>query len=108
MLSGCEVFSAVRFLAGAPSMDSSAAAAAPSPIPGQLTAREVRAAVAIANVPTLLMVVFQFTGDEKWLNEPYLPTRGKGLGDHDSDGLAAGVQEEIRAAAGGAGLRSVG
>jgi 4-hydroxyacetophenone monooxygenase len=80
-------------------MDSSEAPAVPSPIPGQLTEREVRAAVTIANVPTLLMVVFQFTGDEKWLREPYLPTRGKGLGDHDSGGLPAAVQAEIRAAA---------
>jgi 4-hydroxyacetophenone monooxygenase len=80
-------------------MDSSTVTAAPSPIPGRLTEREVRAAVAIANVPTLLMVVFQFTGDEKWLSEPYLPTRGKGLGDHDSGGLPADVQTEIRAAA---------
>ncbi len=86
-------------------MDSSAAPAVPSQIPGQLTEREVRAAVAIANVPTLLMVVFQFTGDEKWLNEPYLPTRGKGLGDHDSGGLPPAIQGEIRAAAADAILR---
>lgn len=71
----------------------------------RLTEREVRAAVAIANVPSLLMVVFQFTGDEKWLSEPYLPTRGKGLGDHDSGGLPDGVQAEIRAAAADAILR---
>ena len=86
-------------------MDSSGAPAVPSPVPGQLTEREVRAAVAIANVPTLLMVVFQFTGDEKWLNEPYLPTRGKGLGDHDSGGLPPAIQGEIRAAAADAILR---
>ena len=86
-------------------MDSSGAPAVPSPVPGQLTEREVRAAVAIANVPTLLMVVFQFTGDEKWLNEPYLPTRGKGLGDHDSGGLPSAIQGEIRAAAADAILR---
>ncbi len=86
-------------------MDSSAAPAVPSPIPGQLTEREVRAAVAIANVPTLLMVVFQVTGDLKWLNEPHLPTRGKGLGDHDSGGLPPAIQGEIRAAAADAILR---
>jgi 4-hydroxyacetophenone monooxygenase len=51
------------------------------------------------------MVVFQFTGDEKWLNEPYLPTRGKGLGDHDSGGLPPAIQGEIRAAAADAILR---
>ena len=86
-------------------MDSSTAAAVPSPALGQLTEREVRAAVTIANVPTLLMVVFQFTGDQKWLSEPYLPSRGKGLGDHDSGGLPAAIQGEIRAAAADAILR---
>ncbi|WP_235747937.1 flavin-containing monooxygenase [Nocardia coffeae] len=45
------------------------------------------------------MVVFQTTGDEKWLRAPYTPTRGKGLGDHDSGGLDDDVQREIRDAA---------
>ncbi|HEY0619375.1 MAG TPA: NAD(P)/FAD-dependent oxidoreductase [Kribbella sp.] len=65
----------------------------------RLTADEVATAVGIANVPALLMVVYQFTGDEKWLQSPYLPTRGKGLTDHDDGGLPAEVQEEIRRAA---------
>ncbi|WP_330253566.1 NAD(P)/FAD-dependent oxidoreductase [Nocardia sp. NBC_00565] len=64
--------------------------------PDQLTEQEVRAAVAIANVPALLMVVYQTTGDPKWLEEPYRPTRGKGLGDHDSGGLNPKLQNEIR------------
>jgi 4-hydroxyacetophenone monooxygenase len=63
---------------------------------GRLTEQEVRTAVAMANAPALLMVVFQFTADEKWLNAPYLPTRGKGLGDHDGGGLPQHVQDEIR------------
>jgi 4-hydroxyacetophenone monooxygenase len=65
----------------------------------RLTADEIATAVGIANVPALLMVVYQFTGDEKWLRSPYLPTRGKGLTDHDDGGLPAEVQEEIRTAA---------
>ncbi|HEY5856634.1 MAG TPA: NAD(P)/FAD-dependent oxidoreductase [Aldersonia sp.] len=65
----------------------------------RLDPAEVAAAVAKANVPSLLMVVYQYTGDEKWLHSPYLPTRGRGLGDHDSGGLAPGIQDEIRAAA---------
>jgi 4-hydroxyacetophenone monooxygenase len=65
----------------------------------RLTEQEVRTAVAVANVPTLLMVVFQFTGDEKWLEKPYRPTRGKGLGDHDGGGLPVAVQQQIREAA---------
>ena len=66
----------------------------------ELSAAEIRAAVAKANVPTLLMVVFQVTGDERWLRAPYLPTRGRGLGDHDDGGLAPQIQASIREAAG--------
>ncbi|MDO9454804.1 NAD(P)/FAD-dependent oxidoreductase [Nocardioides sp.] len=65
----------------------------------RLTEAEVRTAVGIANVPALLMVVAQFTGDNRWLERPYRPTRGKGLGDHDSGGLPTAVQEEVRQAA---------
>ncbi len=65
----------------------------------RLTDAEVRVAVSKANVPSLLMVIYQATGDDKWLSEPYLPTRGKGLGDHDSGGLAPEIQETIRAEA---------
>ena len=59
---------------------------------------QVRAAVQGANIPTLLMVVYQFTGDEKWLGDRYAPTRAKGLDWHDSGGLAEDVQDEIREA----------
>ncbi|MFF3566559.1 flavin-containing monooxygenase [Nocardia jiangxiensis] len=52
-----------------------------------------------ANVPTLLMVLYQVTGDRRWLAAPYLPTRTKGLGDHDTGGLPEDVQAEIRQAA---------
>ncbi|RZL82807.1 MAG: NAD(P)/FAD-dependent oxidoreductase [Rhodococcus sp. (in: high G+C Gram-positive bacteria)] len=67
--------------------------------PDRLSESEVRTAVSIANVPALLMVVYQMTGGEKWLEDPYRPTRGKGLGDHDSGGLTDEIQEEIRQAA---------
>ncbi|MDV7353254.1 FAD-dependent oxidoreductase [Rhodococcus oxybenzonivorans] len=67
--------------------------------PDRLSESEVRTAVSIANVPALLMVVYQMTGHEKWLEQPYRPTRGKGLGDHDSGGLTEEIQEEIRQAA---------
>lgn len=61
-----------------------------------------REAIAIANVPTLLMVLFQMTGERRWLEEPYHPTRTQGLGDNDSGGFPEEVQDEIRAAALGA------
>ncbi|MGW6144852.1 flavin-containing monooxygenase [Streptomyces sp. NPDC055140] len=52
-----------------------------------------------ANIPTLLMVIYQVTGDPRWLEPPYRPTRTKGLGDHDTGGLPDDVQAAIRRAA---------
>src|SRR5690606_5428849 len=56
-------------------------------------------AVAIANIPTLLMVLVQMTGDRRWLEKPYRPKRGRGVGDNDSGGLSEEIQQEIREAA---------
>ena len=56
-------------------------------------------AVARANVPTLLLVVAQLTGDDRWLSDPYRPTAPRGISDHDGGGLPEEVQDEIRAAA---------
>jgi len=64
-----------------------------------LSEAEMRDAVASAAVPALLMVVFQVTGDRKWLQERYRPTRGKGINNHESGGLPDDVQDEIREAA---------
>jgi 4-hydroxyacetophenone monooxygenase len=52
-----------------------------------------------ANIPTLLMVIYQVTGDQRWLEPPYQPTRTKGLSDHDSGGLPESAQAEVRRAA---------
>ena len=38
-------------------------------------------AIKVANIPTLLMVLVQLTGELHWLDEPYLPKRQPGLGD---------------------------
>ncbi|WP_245582314.1 flavin-containing monooxygenase [Nocardioides halotolerans] len=43
--------------------------------------------------------MFQLSGDHRWLEDPYRPTRTRGLGDHDSGGFSAEVQAEIHAAA---------
>jgi 4-hydroxyacetophenone monooxygenase len=56
-------------------------------------------AIAIANIPTLLMVLVQLTGDHRWIRDPYRPSRAGGMGDNDSGGLDPAVQAEIRAAA---------
>ena len=50
---------------------------------GDDTAR-FRAAVAFANIPTLLMVLVQLTGDLGWLDEPYRLSRTKGMSDNDT------------------------
>jgi 4-hydroxyacetophenone monooxygenase len=52
-----------------------------------------------ANIPTLLMVIYQVTGDRRWLEHPFQPTRTRGLSDHDSGGLPEGIQAEVRHAA---------
>ena len=56
-------------------------------------------AVAIANIPTLLMVLVQLTGERQWMDVPYRPERGRGMGDNDTGGLPEAVQQEIREAA---------
>jgi len=56
-------------------------------------------AVAVANVPTLLMVLVQLTGERRWLQPPYRPSRSIGLGDNDTGGLPEAVQQDIRDAA---------
>lgn len=71
----------------------------PAELTKPLSDEEIQAAVGKANIPALLMVIYQFTADEKWLSDPYRPTKGKGLGDHDSGGLPPEIQDEIRAEA---------
>jgi 4-hydroxyacetophenone monooxygenase len=65
----------------------------------ELDRRALTGAVAVANLPTLLMVLFHLTGEERWLRAPYVPARTPGLAEHDDAGLPEAVQEEIRAAA---------
>ncbi|MGF1596406.1 MAG: flavin-containing monooxygenase [Acidimicrobiales bacterium] len=56
-------------------------------------------AVAVANIPTLLMTLVQLTGEMHWMDEPYRPVRGQGMGDNDSGGLDERAQVEVREAA---------
>ncbi len=72
-----------------------AAGAPPGPIDRAL----LREGVERANIPSLLMVLVQMTGDRSWLDAPYLPQKGPGLDDNDSAGLDEGRQSEVRAAA---------
>ena len=56
-------------------------------------------AINVANIPTLLMVIVQLTGELHWLDAPYAPGRQTGLGDNDSGGLSEEHQTEVREAA---------
>src|SRR5436190_22773308 len=56
-------------------------------------------AISVANIPTLLMVLVHMTGDRRWLEDPYRPSRTRGLDDNDTGGLPDDIQDEIRAAA---------
>jgi 4-hydroxyacetophenone monooxygenase len=56
-------------------------------------------AITTANVPTLLMVLVQLTGDLRWLGEPYRPQRARGMNDNDTGGLPEPLQAEVRKAA---------
>jgi 4-hydroxyacetophenone monooxygenase len=67
--------------------------------PPQVDDATLRAAVAEANIPTLLMVLVQLTGDQRWLAEPFILSRTKGMADNDTGGLPEELQEEVRLAA---------
>ena len=56
-------------------------------------------AIEVANIPTLLMVLVQLTGELEWLEAPYTPKRQPGLGDNDTGGLEPQHQREVRDAA---------
>ena len=59
----------------------------------------LREGIAKANIPALLLVLYQMTGEERWLDEPYAPKRSPGLDDNDSGQLPENIQNEIRDAA---------
>ncbi|MEU6643540.1 NAD(P)/FAD-dependent oxidoreductase [Saccharomonospora sp. NPDC046836] len=63
------------------------------------TGAEIRAAVDRAAVPVLLMLLYQMSGDDRWLDERYRPTPFKGVAPRMSGGLPDEVQAEIRQAA---------
>ena len=51
-----------------------------------------------ANLPSLVPVLVQLTGDRRWCGEPYRPTRSRGMDDNDGGGFPEEVAAEIRAA----------
>ena len=49
-----------------------------------------------ASIPTLVMCLAQITGDDAWLQEPYLPKRDTNLFADDSGGLSQEMQQSVR------------
>jgi len=60
---------------------------------------EAEAAVAEADLRVLLMVLYHFTGEDRWLRAPFQPRRDVKLIADEDAGLSAAAQAEIRAAA---------
>lgn len=75
-----------------------APAGAFAPLPA-FTDQELDSALAEANLPILLGSLALMTGDDRWIEEPFLPTPPKDLGDHDGGGFSDEVAALIRASA---------
>ncbi len=60
--------------------------------------RQLREALPSANIPTLLLLLYQFTGDSRWISAPYTLSKSR-WDDNDAGGLAPDLQAEVRAAA---------
>ncbi|MFQ3315388.1 MAG: 4-hydroxyacetophenone monooxygenase [Candidatus Poriferisodalaceae bacterium] len=69
------------------------------PMPNRDEEKIFEEAINVANIPTLLMVIVQLTGELHWLDAPYAPARAAGLGDNDTGGLSEEHQIEVREAA---------
>ena len=59
------------------------------------TDEELRAALEEANLPTLLLVLAHLTGEDRWIEEPYLPSPPRG-DDNDAGGFSEELQASIR------------
>ncbi len=64
--------------------------------PHPMDSARLQAAVAHGNIPTLLAVLYQLTGDTIWLQPRFQPTRSRGMDENRSGGLPEEVQAEIR------------
>lgn len=69
------------------------------PVPGPLDRDALAGALEHANLPSLVPVLHQLTGDRRWLADPYRPGRSRGMDDNDDGGFPEPVRAEIRAAA---------
>jgi 4-hydroxyacetophenone monooxygenase len=64
-----------------------------------VTRGELESRLQAANIPALLVALYQLTGDRAWLEEPYRPTRSQGMDLNQSGGLDEERQGAVRSAA---------
>lgn len=67
-----------------------------SPEPHAIDLAELESALRLANIPVLLAVTFQLTGERDWLAGRYRPSRSSGMDENVTGGLAQDIQDEIR------------
>jgi 4-hydroxyacetophenone monooxygenase len=63
------------------------------------TDEQLRAALAAGNIPILLLVLAQLTGNPSWISQKYRPSRTFALDDNDTGGFPDSVQAAVRGAA---------
>ena len=71
---------------------------------GELSERELSEALTEADIPILLLVLSQLTGDSRWLEAPFSPRRDISFFAEEGGGLPEELQAQVREAA----LRAVG
>src|SRR5438094_7915960 len=64
----------------------------------ELFRQRIAEALPSTNVQTLLLLLYQFTGKEYWLNPPFVPVKSR-WDDNDSGGLSEELQSQVRGAA---------
>ncbi|MEJ3657619.1 NAD(P)/FAD-dependent oxidoreductase [Actinomycetes bacterium KLBMP 9759] len=70
------------------------------PVPGTPIDRDaLDEALRHANFPALVPVLYQLTGERRWLEEPFRPTRSRGMENNDNGGFSEEVRDELRTAA---------
>ena len=56
----------------------------------------LRDALVAGNIPTLLLVLRTLTGDPRWFEPPFRPSRTIAMNDNDTGGVSEEIQQEIR------------
>lgn len=64
-----------------------------------LNDQDLRRAIDVGNIPCLVAVLYQLSGDTRWINAPYIPARTRGFEELDGGGLDENIKREIRDAA---------